>query len=191
MRLSASRARRSRTPNSAGSLHASTAVAIADFALKPGSVARTFSCSWSIIRGARAACERLCTSVSGSSIRSETQCPSPDRFQQIRAARSSLPASAFDRACDGWTMHRFSVIRLDCCHSPVCFGQPDPAAWIVGDSPLNKPQLPGSGNGLVACGGAQLPVDRHGLGLDGVRRQEHLSADLRERQVGGEHRQDA
>ena len=46
-------------------------------------------------------------------------------------------------------------------------------ARIAGDSPLYKPQLPGSGDGLVARGGAQLPVDRHGLGLDGVRRQEH------------------
>lgn len=35
----------------------------------------------------------------------------------------------------------------------------------------------------------QLPGDRHRLRLDGVPGQEHLPGDLRERQVGGEHRQ--
>lgn len=37
----------------------------------------------------------------------------------------------------------------------------------------------------------QLPGDRHRLRLDGVVGQEHLRGDLRKRQVGGEHRQQA
>ena len=94
-----------------------------------------------------------------------------------------------------WTktpfLFRNELVLAEALAGEARTAKPGEVRRIVGDSPFYEPQLPGSGDGLVARGGAQLPVDRHGLGLDGVRRQEHLSADLGERQVGGEHGQDA
>src|SRR6516225_6074248 len=57
--------------------------------------------------------------------------------------------------------------------------------------PVQEPQLAGPRDRLAAGGGAQLAVDRVRLRLDGVAGQEQFPADLRERQVGGEQRQQA
>src|SRR5262249_14600788 len=47
-------------------------------------------------------------------------------------------------------------------------------------SAFQESEVSGSGDRLVACGGAQLAVDRDGLAFDGVSGQEQFLADLRE-----------
>ena len=57
-----------------------------------------------------------------------------------------------------------------------------PSSLPAGETGLTvqEPEFPGSGDHLVAGGDTQLPVDRHRLRFDGVRRHEPLARDLRE-----------
>ena len=109
------------------------------------------------------------------------------RLRVPMSPRSYASISGPGRRCTGPVAAAFGISSSRQVMSEGALKSPPTASR----SPVEEAEVPRSHDGLIPRRSPELAVDRGRLRLDGMAGQGHLLGDLGERQVGGEHRQQA